>query len=127
MDAAQALADLTQVSSQIEGAVLADAEGTVRASTFADGKGKQVAVAALELLAAAEEARGEPARAELSQVLAAMREGAVFVVRQDPYVVAAVTAPEPTAGLVFYDLKTCLRLLADGSAGTEERRTSGDG
>jgi hypothetical protein len=27
--------------------------------------------------------------------------------------VAAVTGREPTAGLVFYDLKTCLRLSAE--------------
>jgi predicted regulator of Ras-like GTPase activity (Roadblock/LC7/MglB family) len=116
MDAAQALADLTQVSSQIEGAVLAEADGTVLASTFADGRGKRVAEAALELLGAAEEARGEPVRAELSQVLATAPEGAVFLVRQGRHVVAAITGPQPTSGLVFYDLKTCLRLLADASA-----------
>ena len=38
--------------------------------------------------------------------------GCVFVVQDDERVVDAVTAPEPTVGLVFYDLKTCLRHVA---------------
>jgi hypothetical protein len=36
VDAAQALADLVEISSQIESAVLADTEGAVLASTFGD-------------------------------------------------------------------------------------------
>ena len=54
MDAAQALADLTEISSQIEAAVLADAEGAVLASTFPDeSRSRQLANAAQALLAAA--------------------------------------------------------------------------
>jgi len=52
MDAAQALADLTEISAQIEAAVLADYDGSVVASTLADdGAAKSFAEAAAELLA----------------------------------------------------------------------------
>jgi predicted regulator of Ras-like GTPase activity (Roadblock/LC7/MglB family) len=110
MDAAQALADLTEISSQIESAVIATRKGAVLASTFGDdGKGKDVAGLALELMAGAEEARGEGE--PIVQLEAATRQGSVFVVRDDRNIAAAVTTPKPTVGLVFYDLKTCLRLL----------------
>ena len=115
MDAGQALADLTEISSQIEAAVLAGADGSVAASTFADEeRAKAVAAAAAELLQAAEEARSDGAD-RLVQLQAATPEGSVFVVRDDQHVVAAVTGPEPTVGLVFYDLKTCLRLAGEES------------
>src|SRR6188474_151660 len=97
MDAAQALADLTEISAQIEAAVLADHDGSVVASTLADdGAAKSFAEAAAELLV---------------QVEGASLDGSVFVARDDHHLVAAVTKPRPTVGLVFYDLKTCLRML----------------
>jgi hypothetical protein len=40
-----------------------------------------------------------------------MREGSVFVVRDGKRLIVATTAPEPTVGLVFYDLKSALRDL----------------
>jgi predicted regulator of Ras-like GTPase activity (Roadblock/LC7/MglB family) len=111
MDAAQALADLTEISAQIDGAVLADASGALVASTFAqEERGKELARAAAELLAAASEARADGQ--ELVQVQAATPRGSVFVVRDENHVVAALTGSRPTVGLVFYDLKTCLRMLA---------------
>ena len=70
MDAAQALADLTEISAQIDGAVLADTSGALVASTFAqEERGKELARAAAELLAAAAETRGDGQ--ELVQVQAA--------------------------------------------------------
>jgi predicted regulator of Ras-like GTPase activity (Roadblock/LC7/MglB family) len=114
MEAAQALADLTEISTQIESAILVDAKGAVVASTLADpGRAEVVARAARELLAAAERAMGgSESREPLVQLQAAMPEGCVFVVRDEQRLVAAVTAPQPTVGLVFYDLKTCLRHVA---------------
>ena len=112
MDAAQALADLTEISTQIQAALIADEKGAALASTFADDATTgQVAQSALELLAAAEDT-GRDGTVRLTQVLAAMRAGSVFVVRTDDRIATAVTGPEPTVGLVFYDLKTCLRLSA---------------
>ena len=38
-------------------------------------------------------------------------EGSVFVVRAGKTVIAATTGSNPTAGLVFYDLKSALRTV----------------
>ena len=123
MDPAHALADLTEVSTQLEGAVLADGDGKVLASTFADeAKGDRIARAALALLDAAEKTRMGGEGAELAQVLARTPAGSAFLVRDGRRLVTAVTGPDPTVGLIFYDLKTCLRLAADEAAasGTKE-------
>jgi predicted regulator of Ras-like GTPase activity (Roadblock/LC7/MglB family) len=112
MDAAQALADLTEISAQIEAAVLADHDGGVVASTLADDdSARSFAEAAAGLLAAADEVRTEPGSEPLVQVEGAAQDGSVFVAKDDRHLVAAVTKPRPTVGLVFYDLKTCLRML----------------
>lgn len=112
MDAAQALADLTEISTQIQAALIADEKGEVLASTFADeATAGQAARSTLDLLAAAEDA-GRNRTVRLTQLLAATHAGSVFVVREDDRIATAITAPEPTVGLVFYDLKTCLRLSA---------------
>jgi predicted regulator of Ras-like GTPase activity (Roadblock/LC7/MglB family) len=111
VEAAQALADLTEISSQIEVAVLASDDGTVVASTFSDASaGERFAEAAAELLrsAAGPERSGSQ---ELVQLQAVTPQGSVFVVRDGSHLVAAVTGRDPTVGLVFYDLKTCLRLV----------------
>jgi hypothetical protein len=86
MDASQALADLTEISSQIEAAVLFDGDGTVQGSTLADA-------------AAAEE-----------------------LVRDEARSVVATTAPDPTVGLVFYDLKSCLRGSTEAEKPKPKRR-----
>jgi len=112
VDAAQALADLTEISSQIEAAVVAEADGKVLASTFADdARAERLATASRTLLAAAEQVRGESG-APLAQLEAATADGSVFVVRDGERLIAAATSPEPTVGLVFYDLKGCLRAVA---------------
>jgi predicted regulator of Ras-like GTPase activity (Roadblock/LC7/MglB family) len=104
MDAQQALADLTEISSQIEAAVVFDDKGKVVGSTLADGNG--FAQAAADLLAAAEELKGS---SPLTQLEIATGDGSVFVVREGKTTIAATTAPAPTVGLVFYDLKSALR------------------
>jgi predicted regulator of Ras-like GTPase activity (Roadblock/LC7/MglB family) len=105
MDAQQALADLTEISSQIEAAVVFDDKGKVVGSTLPDGEG--FAKAAAELLAAADELKtGE---SPLTQLEIATADGSVFVVREGKTTIAATTAPAPTVGLVFYDLKSALR------------------
>ena len=123
MDAAQALADLVEISSQIESAVLADKEGAVLASTFDDdAKASAVAGEAIGLLQGATGPGGEP-----SQVQVAFLEGSVFVVRDGERIVAAVTGREPTSGLVFYDLKTCLRLAGEQPARKKAAATGARG
>jgi sugar phosphate isomerase/epimerase len=106
MDAAQALADLLEVSSQIEAAVIVEPTGAVAGSTLADGTA--LAEAGRELLDRAEQLRG----ARPSQLEASAAEGSVFILGDGTRTVVATTGPEPTVGLVFYDLKSCLRAIA---------------
>jgi hypothetical protein len=106
VDAAQALADLVEISSQIESAVLAEADGSVLATTLADEERAQAA--AREGLALLEATAGDP-----TQIQVILQEGSVFVVRDEERLLVAVTGKDPTPGLVFYDLKTCLRLAGE--------------
>jgi predicted regulator of Ras-like GTPase activity (Roadblock/LC7/MglB family) len=107
MDAQQALADLTEISSQIQAAVVFDEQGKVAAATIDDAD--ELAAAARELLAAADELK--PGESKLTQLEVAISEGSVFVVREGhgKTCIAATTGSNPTVGLVFYDLKSALR------------------
>ncbi len=127
MDAAQVLKDLTEISSQIEAAVLAAADGSVHASTLEDDiSAGRLAAAAQALVGAAEGAPRESGEGPLVQLEVATVDGNVFVVRDEERLVAAVTSADPTAGLVFYDLKSCLRAAAaeqgDGKPRLRARR-----
>ena len=107
MDAAQALADLTEISSQIEAAVLFDESGAVQGSTLADeAAAAELARGAAELL---ERAGAFRSSGTVTQLEAATDGGSVFVVQSDKRRIAATTGPQPTVGLVFYDLKSALR------------------
>src|SRR5437762_197064 len=75
MDAQQALADLTEISSQIEAAVVFDDKGKVVGSTLPDGDA--FAKAASDLLAAAEELK--TGDSGLTQLEIATADGSVFV------------------------------------------------
>jgi predicted regulator of Ras-like GTPase activity (Roadblock/LC7/MglB family) len=108
-EAQTALAELTEISSQVEAAVLFDGSGAVAAATLPDEAAVRLASSALALLESAEKLR----EGELTQVEAATSEGSLFVARDGVQLIAAVTGPEPTAGLVFYDLKSCLRRAAE--------------
>jgi len=113
MDAAAALERLREISSQVRAAVIFERGGKVVGSTFADDlRAKDVATEAEALLTEAEQRRdagGEAA--EFAQLEVALQGGSVFVVLDGDRLIAATTQPEPTVGLVFYDLKSCLRDL----------------
>ena len=116
MEPAAALADLIEISSQIETAAAFRTDGTTAdsllASTFRDDAlGARLVGSARELLDASAAAPGGEGRT-LTQLEVALREGSVFVVRDDEIAIAATTTASPTAGLVLYDLRTCLRSLA---------------
>ena len=104
-----ALAELTEISSQVEAAVLFDGSGVVTAATLPDEAAARLAFSARALVEAAAQLR----EGELTQVEAATDEGSLFVARDGERVIAAVTGPDPTAGLVFYDLRSCLRRAAE--------------
>jgi XTP/dITP diphosphohydrolase len=114
VNGSQALVDLAELNQQIDVAVLVDADGSVTATPgVAPAQAAAVAVAGRTLIAAAEEAIGQDgARERIVQIQAALPEGSAFVVRDEERVLTAVTRADATVGLVFYDLKTCLRHLA---------------
>jgi predicted regulator of Ras-like GTPase activity (Roadblock/LC7/MglB family) len=108
MNAQQALADLTEISSQIQVAVVFDDAGKVAGSTLADaGRADELARAAQGLLTAAESVQAGDRK--LTHLEVATEEGSVFVLREGKTCIAATTGRNPTVGLVFYDLKSTLR------------------
>ena len=107
MDGAQALTDLTEISSQIQAAIVLDADGSTLATTVDEQRGPEFAQGVQELLAAVQRAAG--GEGGLAQAEIATGDGSVFLVRDEQRTIAATTGPEPTVGLVFYDLKSCLR------------------
>jgi predicted regulator of Ras-like GTPase activity (Roadblock/LC7/MglB family) len=112
VDAPQAIADLTEISSQIEAVVVTDADGGVLGSNLDDeARARRVADGAARLLDEARSAAAGHEGAEPAQLEAATPDGSVFVVREGGRTITATTSPEPTVGLVFYDLKSCLRSL----------------
>jgi len=116
MDAPAALARLRDISSQVRAAVIFERGGKVVGSTLADGeRAKQVAQESGDLLAEAEIRGGDGGSAEFAQLEVALQAGSVFVVRHGDRLIAATTPPEPTVGLVFYDLKSCLRDLDEAA------------
>ena len=110
MDAPQAIADLTEISSQIDAAVLFDEAGAVVGSTLSSGEAAGAfAGAAGRLLERAGEFRSA---GSITQLEASTQGGSVFVVSDGARRIAATTGPAPTVGLVFYDLKSALRSVA---------------
>ena len=49
----------------------------------------------------------------MTRVEVELEEGALFVLREGGRTIAAVTGPQPTAGLVVYDLRTCLERITE--------------
>jgi predicted regulator of Ras-like GTPase activity (Roadblock/LC7/MglB family) len=111
MDAAAALERLREISSQVRAAVIFERGGKVVGSTLPDENGAQVAGEAEALLREAEQQSDRPGGGDFAQLEVALQAGSVFVVRDGDRLIAATTPPEPTVGLVFYDLKSCLREL----------------
>ena len=107
MDAAQALGELMELSSQITAAVVLDREGAVLASSADDAA--SLAAAVRDLVGAAADLGGDTR--DVTRVEVELDEGAIFVVREGDHTVAATTGPSPTSGLVVYDLRTCAQSI----------------
>jgi len=123
VDAASAIAELKELSTQIESVVVAARDGSVEAATLPDDAAARVTSAAQSLLDGADQLRRDLGRENLSQLQASTPEGSVFVVVDSERVAVATTGADPTVGLVFYDLKTLLRQVADhpnGAAGAQD-------
>jgi predicted regulator of Ras-like GTPase activity (Roadblock/LC7/MglB family) len=119
MDAAQALRELMEVSSQLTAAVVLDADGAVLAAA-PESAGERLAASTKELIAAASELGGADGR-DVTRVEVELGEGAFFVVREGGRTVAATTGPGPTSGLVVYDLRTCAQAIP--AAAAKKRRS----
>ncbi len=114
MDAARALADLVEISPQIESAAILRADGAAAGSVgMPEARADVVSRAARELLVGAAAFRSDGSR--VTQLHAVLGDRDVFVVNGiDGHVIVAVTGGRAAPGLVFYDLKNCLTRLADG-------------
>lgn len=111
MDAAQALKELMDLSSQITAAIALEGEGSVLAVSIEDpAAAEALTTSTLELVAAAENLGADGG--EVTRVEVELEEGAFFVVREGGRIVGATTGPKPTSGLVVYDLRTCAQTIA---------------
>jgi predicted regulator of Ras-like GTPase activity (Roadblock/LC7/MglB family) len=121
MEAAQALRELMELSSQITSALVLEANGSVLAASSEDpARVDALTASTLELVTAATELGSEGR--EVTRVEVELDEGAFFVVREGGRTVAAVTGPKPTSGLVVYDLRTCAQAIDAPEA--KKRRTT---
>ena len=128
MDAAQALADLAQVSTQIEAAVILDSSGTVLASSMTEAaRSDAVARAARELFTAAEESMGgADAREKLVQGPSLIPDAwRLCCTRRRSSARGRHHARPHCRARVFLDLKTCLRHVAGESLTPKPKARSG--
>jgi predicted regulator of Ras-like GTPase activity (Roadblock/LC7/MglB family) len=108
--AASALAYLTEMSPDLRGGAILDAEGEVLAASGRPERWREDSAA---LLAAADEAGEEP----VEQLHIASEQGEVFAVRQAGLVALAVTDRFALASLLLFDMRAILRDLAEGGDG----------
>jgi predicted regulator of Ras-like GTPase activity (Roadblock/LC7/MglB family) len=117
--AAAALADLMEISSQIEAAVVVRPDGAVVAAE-PETEGERLARAGVALLDAAEEDFG--GRRSVRRLEVTLREGSVFALRSNDLRIIARTSAGPASGLVPYDLGTCLQAVGAAEIAPKPRR-----
>jgi predicted regulator of Ras-like GTPase activity (Roadblock/LC7/MglB family) len=108
--AERALAFLEEMSPDLRGAAILDADGTALAASDRAERWSEDAAA---LLAVADRAGGEPAE----QVHIATEQGEVFAIRHAGLTAVAVTERFALASLLFFDMRSILRDLASGGGG----------
>jgi predicted regulator of Ras-like GTPase activity (Roadblock/LC7/MglB family) len=113
VDQARVLADLVEISPQIEAVVVLADDGEPAGSVgVPDRRAGVLARTARELLDGAAAFRSDDHR--VTQLHAALAEGDVFAVTGGgERTIVAVTRERATPGLVFYDLKRCLSALEE--------------
>jgi predicted regulator of Ras-like GTPase activity (Roadblock/LC7/MglB family) len=114
MDASAALSELVGLSTQVVEAVVSGPDGAVEgARTASDERAHRLATAGAELLAEASALRPGPSSVE--RVHVDLRRGSLVAVSDGARTIVATTVPEPTAGLVAFDLRAALRRVAEGA------------
>ena len=97
-----------------------DRDGSLLASTVREpGRAERFVAGVQRLLDEADRVAAIRGLPELTQLETSTRDGSVFVVRRGGRLIAAATRPDPTVGLVLYDLKHCLGSLDASAAGPE--------
>lgn len=113
MDASAALSELVALSTQVVEAVVTTPEGAVEAARAEDERARRLAATGAELLAQASSLRPEVA---VERVHVDLERGSLVAVSDGRRTIVARTVPEPTAGLVAFDLRTALRRIAEDDA-----------
>lgn len=111
MDAEALLNDLLEVSGQVEAAAIVTRSGELLATSTGAGEGAALG-GSVHKLAKSANAVGSPTGEDIVQLQVTLEQNCVFVAQDATNVIGCVTVPHPTAGLVFYDLKSTLRRLA---------------
>ena len=116
MDAAAALADLVEISPQIEAAAVIAGDGELAGSVgVPEARAELLARAVRDLLDSAAGYRTDHGR--VTQLHAELAGGDLFAVTTDERAIVAVAGERSAPGLVFYDLKRCLAALSAESIG----------
>ena len=123
MEPNEALAELLDLSSQIEDVAILGASGFVLAGSGTPERSEQLARIAADLGAAAGDVRPT---GDVSRIEVGLDSTSVFVVSEAGRTAIATTVPDPTAGLVVYDLRTALRRLDEKPARKPARRKKKD-
>ena len=111
MDAEALLSELLEVSGQVEAAALVTRAGLPVATTLS-GDGAAALAETVHRLSASANAVASPTDEHLVQLQVTLEDSCVFLAQDEEHAIGCVTVSHPTAGLVFYDLKTTLRRLA---------------
>jgi predicted regulator of Ras-like GTPase activity (Roadblock/LC7/MglB family) len=111
VDAERALADLLEISRDVEAAAVLDRDWAVVASNLDRGGSEAFAGHVAELVREAE--RVKPgADGAATSLHASTDAGSIFVVRDREHAIAATAPRAAAAALVLHDLRTCLREVA---------------
>jgi len=122
VEPARALADLVEISTQIEAAAVVEGDGDVLGSVgVPEGREGLLARTVRELLTGATSFRSDQGR--VTQLRAELAGGEVFAVAAEERAIVAVAREGATPGLVFYDLKRCLAALEEPAPPPKPRRS----
>ncbi len=107
-----ALAFLTEMSPDLRGAAILDADGAVLAASDEPERWREDAAA---LFAVADRAEGA-----VEQIHIATEQGEVFALRHGGYIAVVVSERFALASLLFFDMRSALRELARGDLPTAD-------
>jgi predicted regulator of Ras-like GTPase activity (Roadblock/LC7/MglB family) len=114
MEASAALSELVALSTQVVEAVVTTTGGAVEAARTADDeRARRLGATGEELLAEASSLRPEVA---VASVHVDLERGSLVAVSDGRRAIVATTVPQPTAGLVAFDLRTALQRIAEDDA-----------